>query len=188
MAPRPILEPAVSKANKYHRLHMDWAARAAVMSHSGKKQVGCMIMSPLGNPIASGWNGMPSGYPNQCEYEAPVHDRDWDAATATHTHPEVLHAEENAIGKCAAIGQSTRGAILYVTHVPCVRCARLIWRAGIAAVYYLHPYDGANGATKDGSELLRRTGVALVRLSLLGEPVLTEGQRDFNLQLESETA
>lgn len=180
----------MTKANRYHRFHMRCAAECADMSHAEKKRVGCIIVSPLGNIIGHGWNGMPAGHPNQCEFIDNKSERFTPGGESlmcgsVRTRPEVLHAEENAIGKCAAMGLATRGAVLYVTHIPCVRCARLIWRAGILTVYYMAGYDGRNGHEKDGTELLRKTGVALVLLDMDYAPVLTPALESFNTDLES---
>lgn len=154
----------MNKAQRYRQFNMDVAVRCAAMSHAVKRKTGCIIVHGT-NIISHGWNGMPSGYPNECEatlLSDPPQYR---------THPEVLHAEENAIGKVAASTQSTVGADLYVTYAPCKRCARLIWRAGIRNVYYLDAYAGENAGEKDGLELLARVGIPAIQLRPDGAPV-----------------
>ena len=80
-----------------------------------------------------GYNGTPSGMDNQCEIDGV-------------TKPEVLHAESNAILKCAKDGSSTDGAALYITMSPCVNCAKLIIQAGVKEVYYRNHkhFEGVN--------------------------------------------
>jgi dCMP deaminase len=68
--------------------------------------------------ISDGFNGMPSGLDNCCE-------------TNGETNWNVIHAEENAIIKCAKHGQSCEGSTLYQTHSPCQNCSKLILQSGI---------------------------------------------------------
>ena len=56
------------------------------------------------------------------------------------TKPEVLHAESNAIAKLAKSTNSGLGATLFVTHSPCIECAKLIYQSGISSVYYNKNY------------------------------------------------
>ena len=70
------------------------------------------------------------------------------------TLPYVLHAESNAILKCAKYGRPTNSSTLYITHSPCIECAKLIIQAGIIRVVYLEDYRKA-----EGLELLKRVGI-----------------------------
>ena len=45
-----------------------------------------------------------------------------------------LHAEQNAIIQAALHGVSIEGATIYVTHQPCITCAKMIINAGIGRV------------------------------------------------------
>jgi dCMP deaminase len=45
-----------------------------------------------------------------------------------------LHAEQNAIIQAATMGQSIEGGTIYVTHQPCVICAKMIINAGIRRI------------------------------------------------------
>ncbi len=69
----------------------------------------------------------------------------------------MLHAESNAIAKCAQSTQSSTGSILYVTTGPCFECSKLIIQAGITEVYYLDDYHDPKGI-----ELLKK---ALIRVN-----------------------
>lgn len=51
-----------------------------------------------------------------------------------------IHAEINALLQCAKFGVPTEGAEVYVTHFPCVHCAKALIQAGIKAVYYANDY------------------------------------------------
>ena len=72
------------------------------------------------------------------------------------TRPEVLHAETNAIAKIARSTNSSEGASLFVTHAPCIDCAKIIHQSGINSVYYRNAYrseDGVNFLQKCGVEV-----------------------------------
>ena len=42
--------------------------------------------------------------------------------------------EQNAIIQAATLGQSIEGATIYVTHQPCIICAKMIINAGISRI------------------------------------------------------
>ena len=76
---------------------------------------------------------MPAGWDNNCE-----HEMKWPNGEIRflQTKDEVLHAESNAIAKLARSNESGEGANLFVTHSPCIECAKLIYQSGINQVYY----------------------------------------------------
>jgi dCMP deaminase len=51
-----------------------------------------------------------------------------------------LHAEQNAIIQAALHGVSSEGATAYVTHQPCLTCAKMLINAGIRRVVYAGNY------------------------------------------------
>jgi dCMP deaminase len=59
--------------------------------------------------------------------------------------PEVLHAETNAIAKVSRSSNSTDNADLFVTHAPCLECAKLIYQSGIKSVFYRDTYRSDEG-------------------------------------------
>jgi len=124
------------KEFSYDRLYMDIALRVAEMSHDEKHRVGCVIVK--NGILAEGWNGSPTGFPNET--------RDSEGNTLSW----VIHAEQNAIAKCAQKGVSCKGATLYVTLAPCRDCARLILQSGITKVVY-----GKRFSDKEGLNLLK---------------------------------
>jgi len=77
------------------------------------------------------------------------------------TKESTLHAEENAIAFCVKNGISVKGATIYITTSPCIRCARLIAQSGISKVIYLEEYKDNSGI-----ELLKENGVRVVKYSL----------------------
>lgn len=75
---------------------MKLALEVAQASYCQRKQVGALIVQG-DNVIAIGYNGTISGFPNVCELEDGT------------TRPDVLHAESNAIAKCAKSSNSSDG-------------------------------------------------------------------------------
>ena len=70
------------------------------------------------------------------------------------TKPEVLHAESNAIAKLAKSSESGLGADIFITHAPCMECAKLIYQSGIKRVYFGMAYrDDA------GVKFLQQSGI-----------------------------
>jgi len=137
-----------AKQWRYDKAYMRMALEWAKLSHCSRAKVGSLIVK--GKMIISdGYNGMPSGFPNTCEIYSPDYKNE-DGATSK-TRWEVLHAEANAILKCARHGTSCEGATLYVTLAPCRECAKLILQAGITRVVYL---DNEKARDLSGLEIL----------------------------------
>jgi dCMP deaminase len=108
----------------------------AQLSSAKRLQVGCVVVKD-NTIIGIGYNGMPSGWTNDCEVELDNGE--------TKTKPEVMHAETNAIAKIARSTNSSEGAALFVTHAPCLDCAKIIHQAGINSVYYRNTYRSTDG-------------------------------------------
>ena len=139
------------KQNRYDRAYMKMAQAFAELSYAERAKVGCVIVSPDGQIISQGYNGMPSGMDNCCEHEE-------DGKLVS--NKEVLHAESNAITKCARWGSSTEGCTIYITLSPCVECAKLIIQAGIRRVVYGERYRNT-----EGIELLERANIIVEQIS-----------------------
>ena len=128
---------------------MDWAERTAQLSHAKRLQVGAVIVKD-DTVISYGYNGMPAGWDNNCEEQFLGEDD----TVYLKTKPEVLHAESNAIAKLAKGHNSGLGADIFVTHSPCIECAKLIYQSGIRRVYY-----GAQYRSNDGVNFLKASGI-----------------------------
>lgn len=117
------------KAERYHRLHMDFAIRTAKMSFAVRRKVGAIAVRD-GNVLGYGFNGTPAGEDNNCE----------DAEG--NTLPSVIHAEDNLIRKIQKSQKSQYatnclyGVTVYVTKEPCINCARKLMEQGVKAVFY----------------------------------------------------
>ena len=152
---------------KYIDAHMRAAEVYSGLSTAKRLQVGCVIVKD-NTIIGIGYNGMPSGWTNECEEEVSTYDErdtfyerdDWSYSpilkkySRLKTKPEVLHAETNAIAKVSRSTNSSEGASLFVTHAPCLDCAKIIHQAGINSVYYRNTYR-----SEDGINFLNKCGI-----------------------------
>ena len=122
---------------------MDVAESFAKLSSAVRLQVGAIVVKD-DRIISIGYNGMPSGWDNCCEDEQRTVVTQ-DTVRKLVTKPEVLHAETNAIAKLAKSSESGLGATMFVTHSPCIECAKLIYQSGISTVYYKNNYRSDDG-------------------------------------------
>lgn len=141
------------------------AKETALLSSAKKLKVGCVIVRD--NRILSvGYNGTPSGWDNACEtYIGSFEEREGMPTDSSlyETKPEVLHAEANALMKLCQSTESSQSAALFVTHTPCIECAKLIYQASISKVYYINDYDATKGSGKD---FLEKAGIEVCQVSL----------------------
>lgn len=136
------LLPLTDKELRYHEWYMNSANLAAGMSHCVRRLVGCVVVKD-GHVISTGWNGMPSKFPNVCELP--------DGST----NPLVRHAERNALERFIGRTESVDGSVMYVTTAPCLDCAILIHTRGkLSQIYFKEFYR-----TSDGVEYLLNAGV-----------------------------
>ena len=140
---------------------MKTAETFAELSHARRLHVGAIIVKD-DRIISIGYNGMPAGWDNNCEDESVELYSGHEGAihrTVLKTKPEVLHAETNAIAKLAKSTESGDGAVLFVTHMPCLDCAKLIFQSGIRGVFYRDSYRNT-----DGVSFLERSGITVEQL------------------------
>ena len=140
---------------KYVKAHMKAAQVYAELSTAKRLQVGCVIVKD-NTIIGIGYNGMPSGWDNVCE---TVKFKDFTGTVLMKSKPEVLHAETNAIAKVSRSSNSTDNADLFVTHAPCLECAKLIYQSGIKSVFYRDTYR-----SEDGIQFLQKCNVEVKQI------------------------
>ena len=121
---------------KYLGAYMKTARVFAELSSAKRKHVGAVIVKD-DRIISIGYNGMPSGWDNNCEDEISYPDAH---GVTLKTKPEVLHAESNAIAKLAKSTESGDGASMFITCAPCMDCAKMIFQSGIKEVFYGEDY------------------------------------------------
>lgn len=135
---------------------METAKIFAELSHARRLHVGAIVVKD-DRIISIGYNGMPAGWDNDCEEEIFQQD----GTTGLKTKPEVLHAETNAIAKLARSTESGLDSDLFVTHSPCLDCAKLIYQSGIKRVFF-----GAAYRDDSGVDFLRKSGVTVEQLDV----------------------
>jgi dCMP deaminase len=160
---------------KFIEAHMKAAEVYAELSSATRLHVGCVVVKD-NTIIGIGYNGMPSGWDNNCEdtlYVLREECQNTDLEMREHgftetvhgwtrkkTKREVLHAETNALAKIARSTNSSEGASLFVTHEPCLDCAKIIHQAEIKEVFYKNAYPRADG----GAEFLKKCGIDVHKL------------------------
>jgi len=141
---------------KFIDYYMKVAELTSTLSYAKRLQVGSVIVK--GNKIlATGYNGMPSGWDNECETTEIV-ELDEKFIKQLVTKQEVLHSETNAIAKVSASTESSEGATMFCTHAPCINCAKLIYQSGINSLYYRDTYRDTAGIT-----FLESSGVSVIK-------------------------
>jgi len=143
---------------KFVSAYMDVAERFAELSSARRLHVGAIVVKD-DRIISIGYNGMPSGWDNDCEYELYEDNGDDEPITVLKSKPEVLHAETNAIAKLAKSNESGMGATMFITHAPCLDCAKLIYQSGISSVLYRNSYR-----SDDGVSFLQKAGVTVEKI------------------------
>lgn len=130
---------------KFIQAYMEVVKIFAHLSSAQRLKVGAIVVKD-DRIISIGYNGMPSGWDNNCENVLE------DGSLKS--KPEVLHAETNAITKLARSAESGDGASIFITHAPCLNCAKLIYQSGISTVYYETEYRATEGV-----EFLEKSGI-----------------------------
>ena len=121
--------------------YMACAESFAKCSTAKRLQVGAIVVKE-DRIISIGYNGMPSGWTNECEFEYVNPQTKFSELV---TRKEVIHAEANAIAKLAKSTESGDGAVMFLTHAPCIDCAKQVYAAGIRKVYFGKQYRSADG-------------------------------------------
>lgn len=166
---------------KFISAYMDTAKRFAELSPAQRRKVGAIVVKN-DRIISIGYNGMPVGWDNECEYKEymnaakagfmpqdeilekfPFEEFDPEVGANRRyrlvTKDEVLHAESNAIAKLAKSNDSGEGADLFVTTAPCIHCAKLIHQTGIKRVWFSDSYrDDA------GIKFLEKSGISVTQI------------------------
>lgn len=129
---------------------MATALLMASRSSCKRLQVGCVIVSSgiqKNRIIAAGYNGFLPGVP----HNSRVRDGHEQAT---------VHAEQNAISDAARRGVSLEGSTAYITHFPCITCAKIISAAGIRCIKYHSDYRNDELV----KEILAESAVILLKL------------------------
>ena len=169
---------------KFRDAYMKVAETFAELSSAKRLHVGAIVVKE-DRIISIGYNGMPAGWDNNCEdkeymdqtaggWLSPEEIKEhwpWSEQQLPKTEdlpwlryrlktkPEVLHAETNAIAKLAKSTESGMGATMFITHAPCLDCAKLIYQSGINSVLYRNSYR-----SDDGIKFLEKASVEVEKI------------------------
>lgn len=105
--------------------------------------------------LTTGYNGAPRGL---------AHCTEVGCLMVNGHCVRTLHAEQNAIIQGALHGVDVSGSTLYVTHQPCLVCAKMIINAGIERVVY-----GGDYPDEIARSFLEQAGISLEPYSSGGE-------------------
>lgn len=169
--------------------YISLAQETAKLSRARRLQVGAVIVT-TDDAMLYGWNGTPAGWDNVCEDRVWMNqdaggwlnpdeiEQTWPYTEYSDfsdedgnpfvigrynlkTKPEVLHAEMNCLSKLAKSTLSGKGASLFLTHSPCMDCAKAVYQAGIEHVFYVEDYR-----SDDGIVFLKRCGINIQKVDI----------------------
>jgi len=142
--------------DKWHLRFLALADTIATWSKDPSRGVGAVIVSPMRQVLATGYNGLPRGFEDHTErLQRPV------------KYDLIVHAEMNAIIQCARNGVSPVGATLYSSFSPCIHCSLAIVQAGITKIVTKHMHEGDehwNDSIDKSLALFEEVGVEYITL------------------------
>lgn len=117
-------------SDKWHKFYLEMAKQFASMAKDPRLHVGAVIVTKDGI-LYPGYNGWEMGGTNEPDSLEPGQSG-------------TVHAEANAILKFNPTIH--KGSTMYLTHNPCIVCARMIVNTqAITAVYYGEEYRDVRG-------------------------------------------
>jgi dCMP deaminase len=130
----------------FQEIYLRLAHALSARSTCKRLKVGTVITSTdFRRVLAVGYNGNATGLPNTCDRDEPG-------------NCGCLHSEENAVINCDSPRHVEK--LVFVTHLPCVACAkRLINLGNVRGVYYHQDYR-----VRDSVDLLRQVGIEVTQL------------------------
>lgn len=147
--------------NKWDKRFMELTEVIATWSscYRQNRQVGAIIVQDK-RIIATGYNGAPEGVTTCVEKQQCLRDLKGIKSGTMQEICYAVHAEQNAVTQAARLGVSVKGATIYVTHQPCVLCAKILINAGIKRIVFKHGYPD-----EFSLEILKEAGIELVKYS-----------------------
>jgi len=119
----------------------------ASRSSCDRLHVGCLLVKD-NRIISAGYNGFLAGLPHE-------------SVVVNNHEQNTVHAEQNAISDCAKRGVNTNGSTAYITHYPCINCAKILLAAGIKEIKYYHDYKNNELVTN----ILNKANIPAIKLS-----------------------
>lgn len=111
------------------------AEKTSKLSTCSRRAVGCILVNKRNYIIATGYNGVPAGYPHCNEGHSC---KAANAASGTNLSGCLaIHAEANALLQCSNVDEIFAA---YVTHSPCIECAKLLANTSCEQVIFSYKY------------------------------------------------
>ena len=142
---------------------MEMAELTAKRATCSRRQVGAVIVRD-NRAVATGYNGAPRGLAHCEEKGGCLREKLGVPSGQRHELCRALHAEQNAIISAASMGNAIEGGTIYITHQPCVICAKMIVNAGIRRIVVREGYPD-----ELSMEILDEAGLKVERLGEKGE-------------------
>ncbi|MBR4410882.1 MAG: cytidine/deoxycytidylate deaminase family protein [Firmicutes bacterium] len=142
---------------------MEMAELTAKRSTCSRRQVGAVIVRD-NRAVATGYNGAPRGLAHCEEKGGCLRQKLNIPSGQRHELCRALHAEQNAIISAASMGNAIEDGTIYITHQPCVICAKMIVNAGIKRIVVREGYPD-----ELAMEILDEAGLTVERLGEKGE-------------------
>lgn len=124
---------------EWNSYFMKIAEDVATRSTCIRRSVGAVIVKDK-RILSTGYNGAPKGVPH-CTEETCLRNKYNVPSGQKHELCRGLHAEQNAIIQAACHGVSIDGAVIFVTHQPCIICTKMLINSGIHTFYYKNAYN-----------------------------------------------
>ena len=135
-----------NKRLDWNEYFMSIAKLTSVRSSCNRLQVGCVIVKDK-HVVSMGYNGFLPSFPHE--------------SIVVNNHEQAtVHAEQNSITDAAKRGINVEGAYAYITHYPCIHCAKILAASGIKKIYYYNDYKN-NSIVKD---LLDSVDIPVIKL------------------------
>ena len=131
-------EPLIKRPS-WDEYFMQMAELTAQRSTCLRRHVGAVIVQDK-HVVATGYNGAPKGVAHCAEIGGCLREKMGIPSGERHELCRALHAEQNAIIQAATLAQSIEGASIYITHQPCIICAKMIINAGIKRIVVKEGY------------------------------------------------
>ena len=144
---------------------MEMAELTATRSTCLRRNVGVVIVKDR-RAIATGYNGAPMGIAHCAERGGCLRQKLGVPSGQRHELCMALHAEQNAIIQAASMGHAIEGGTIYITHQPCVICAKMIVNAGIKRIVVREGYPDELAL-----EILDEAGLKVEKLERPAEEV-----------------
>jgi len=138
---------SLESRRQFPDIYMRFACDLAKRSTCSRLQVGCVVVAnDFSQVFGIGYNGNAKGFANTCDSKEPG-------------NCGCLHAEDNALLKTNVGPEISK--IVFVTHQPCLYCAkRIINKGGVKKVYFRQAYRST-----DGADALKSSGIEVIHLT-----------------------